>query len=658
MFLSSHTMRPQVLLEKYDINGNLIEERELETGYKSDSHIIVEKKSKESKLIETQKFPFRSWNNNMLSYVSGAFQTTSAPTYFTTRTGVSTGINLTLGFNNYTYNIPIGYNNLGIAVGKNSGGYTNISADSSSLTDYNLKNPIGHGITSGTMWYSDSVYIPIYTSGSNTLIEHQRILANLTTESIHIGEMGIYAYTSYGSIDNTSTVLVARDVVDYTGSIINIDVQPNQTLLVRYNILISTSSLFLNYNWMKLITLNGYGYNSVNNYITPVGFKNYITYRGTNITGSILQSYSAPASAMATQEIMVDSSLYLTGSIDWYNSEKWLKFGLITSANCHTAYYMFGSQIKNTDITYLTNSVTSSYSVGLAVRCARVTNQYGISVHMNSGSLRLVQTNSTTTQTIVSTSVAKTYDIDTNYYIRFFVSESIVRVKSWVSGAAEPGTWEIDTTTTQTQVGSIGYVAYNGATLNFVRTNFNDINITYLDMGKSYTGTNSGMLPYNMFDSTISYYDTMEKVFALNAPANNDTCGILVGSSDKTDSNELIESGTFSHYDWRLNNQIYQGINENHLTYGAMNILTTTNSVYSKHIELYRNFTNNSISPITIREIGLYIYMLARTAYPGYIFINKYKGNEVCVGRVSTGTPLTLTPGQSVLVRMRLYFET
>lgn len=653
MFLSSHTMRPQVLLEKYDIDGNLIEERELETGYKSDSHIIVEKKSKDSELIETQKFPFRSWNNNMLSYVSGAFQSNGITKYFITRNGGITNQNLILGFNQYTYNIPVGYNNLGISVGKNFDGYTNISADSSSLTDYNLKNPIGHGITSGTLWYSDSTYIPIYTSGSDTLIGHQRIFANLTTESIHIGEMGIYAYGSYGSVDNTTTYLVARDVVDYTGSIINIDVQPNQTLHVRYNTLLSTSSLFLNYNWMKLITLNGYGYNSVNNYITPAGFKNYITYRGTNRTGSISQAYAAPAGILAKNEFMIDSLTYLTGSIDWYNSEKWLKFGLITSANCHTAYYMFGSQIKNTDITYLTNSITSSYSVGLAVRCARTNNQYGISVHINSGSLRLVQTNSSTTQTIVSTSIAKTYDIDTNYYIRFLVSESIVRVRSWVSGAAEPGTWEIDTTTTQTQVGSIGYVAYDGATSDFVRTNFNDINITYLDMEKSYTGTNNGMLPYNMFQNSQTS-DTMEKVFALDAPVNNDTCGILIGSSDITASNELIESGTFSHYDWRLNNQIYQGTNENHLTYGVMNILTTTNSVYSKHIELHRNITNNSISPITIREVGLYIYMLARTE----VDIINYKGNEVCVGRVSTGTPLTLTPGQSVLVRMRLYFDT
>ena len=186
MILPSHNIRPQILIEKYDNCGILIEERELDTKYEANSFITTQKYSDKNELIKEEKFPVRSYIGN---YINAFMAGLSGSRLDYTQSNGSTSNYIPISqFNRFAASIPINNVTVGILAGKNVDGISTISSDSASFTDYNLKNPIENGYVSGTLFYGDSLYKNLYISESFSVISYSRIFSNLSTSSINIKE--------------------------------------------------------------------------------------------------------------------------------------------------------------------------------------------------------------------------------------------------------------------------------------------------------------------------------------------------------------------------------------------------------------------------------------------------------------------------------------
>ena len=134
------------------------------------------------------------------------------------------------------------------------------------------------------------------------------------------------------------------------------------------------------------------------------------------------------------------------------------------------------------------------------------------------------------------------------------------------------------------------------------------------------------------------------------ASAGNDFCGIVVGTNDKTDDYELIPTAEASFFDFRLNRKILSGTNNGQIEYGSVNIYKVNVTDKSEYIEINRQFVNNSVESISISEVALYT---TNNDTP----VTNFNGVERCIGRVLTGAPIVLDNSESVIIRMRLYFD-
>lgn len=105
-------------------------------------------------------------------------------------------------------------------------------------------------------------------------------------------------------------------------------------------------------------------------------------------------------------------------------------------------------------------------------------------------------------------------------------------------------------------------------------------------------------------------------LFGMNAPAGDDTYGIVIGSSDVAVS--------LSQYN--LQSKIPNGTGSGKMTYNTSTVESLTKSDIW-YVRILRTFTNNSGSNITVKEIGLimYIYpkkvMFARDVISGGITV-------------------------------------
>jgi hypothetical protein len=118
----------------------------------------------------------------------------------------------------------------------------------------------------------------------------------------------------------------------------------------------------------------------------------------------------------------------------------------------------------------------------------------------------------------------------------------------------------------------------------------------------------------------------------VNAPAGNTAYGIVVGSSDTPVSRD----------DYKLASQILHGTGLGQLMYGAMSFDAPAAYGTGYLFRAIRVFTNDSGADVTVKEIGIYIYLAA-----GYYF---------CIIRDVLTTPVTIPNGYSWTVRYNLYF--
>jgi hypothetical protein len=124
---------------------------------------------------------------------------------------------------------------------------------------------------------------------------------------------------------------------------------------------------------------------------------------------------------------------------------------------------------------------------------------------------------------------------------------------------------------------------------------------------------------------------------ALNAPDNDDTYGIVVGSG----------STPVSPTDYKLASQISHGTGTGQLDYEPQ----TTTSSYSdtsSYLEIARSFVNKSGGDVTVREVGL----IARNYWKDAGGVR----NDVkfLVARDVLPTPVTVKPLGSLTVRYRI----
>ena len=117
--------------------------------------------------------------------------------------------------------------------------------------------------------------------------------------------------------------------------------------------------------------------------------------------------------------------------------------------------------------------------------------------------------------------------------------------------------------------------------------------------------------------------------FRLNAPANDDTNGIIVGTGDTPVDNE----------DYKLATQLTEGVGAGNITHGAQ--VQGVAGVVGGNVdwECSRIFTNNTGSTITIKEVGEYTYYHVKEPYSSH-----------CIIRDVLGTPVEVPDNCSVTV--------
>jgi len=121
--------------------------------------------------------------------------------------------------------------------------------------------------------------------------------------------------------------------------------------------------------------------------------------------------------------------------------------------------------------------------------------------------------------------------------------------------------------------------------------------------------------------------------FAVDAPEDDDTYGIVVGSDNTAEDNT----------DYKLNTQIADGAAAGELDYTSHTWVTSAVVGANVDFQIQRPFINNSGGNVTIEECGIYLKtwcVSGSTMVTGYIF---------CIVRDTTGT-VTVADGQTATV--------
>lgn len=661
MNISNNSFSTEIIVEKYDIDGKLIDTKNIPTQFTSENNVEIKKFNENGDEIEKIKFPVKSFVRNYISGISGSMAGVANP-----RMTLLNGTNSTISAYKTCNKFANGANfqsNWGLLFGKNIDGISNISSESVTLNDYNLKNLIPHGNVSGTLFYGDFNYNQIVVSESFYKCNQYGVVSNQSDVTMSIGEVGgIVQYN-----DGSGYFLSIRDIYDNSGNLINISIAPNQTMYAEYNYILNTSSLFPNRNWLAQMEIDMIeNQDSPYTYINPVGLQTNINYRKgikNRTDRTIISDNHLTTTVFSAAGINeAHSPGYITSVFDaqyklFTDGDYWLR--LLANANGYgevTWLFLGESTLRDFDITYSINTeTTSSWTPGFRIRGGidLFLTTGGIMPMFISSSFAVGRPTSTSAGTIES-SVAKNFEKDTTYKIRFYASHSVVKAKAWASGTAEPGAWDIDYITTTTNTGYVGLYQWpptNGRNASKYIW-YNDFEITYLELNSS-SLQNNYIVSYaggNQREQILRWYCA--------APAGYYTCGIVVGSNDYTQSNNLIDTVQARSTDFRLNNIIPEGTGSGEISYQTCYVSSNETSVSSSYIEINRTMLNSSLDEKRIREIGLY---QLRASSDTNVLSTKYaiyNGFNVCVGRVLTGSDVVLTTGQSVNIKMRLYFKT
>lgn len=97
-------------------------------------------------------------------------------------------------------------------------------------------------------------------------------------------------------------------------------------------------------------------------------------------------------------------------------------------------------------------------------------------------------------------------------------------------------------------------------------------------------------------DAIYSYLQECSENFRVDAPANNENYGIVVGTGFTAEDNE----------DHQLETQIAEGTGAGQLTHGTTTVNTAAVVGANVDLEVTRTFTNGSGNTITVKEAGMY----------------------------------------------------
>jgi hypothetical protein len=157
--------------------------------------------------------------------------------------------------------------------------------------------------------------------------------------------------------------------------------------------------------------------------------------------------------------------------------------------------------------------------------------------------------------------------------------------------------------------------------------------VTVKDTSGASKSVGVGVVFYNYVGST-NYWILLP--LTINAPQNDDTYGIQVGSSPSSVSRD----------DYMLGGKILSGSGNAQLVYGAMTVEIPDGIPPDTVFRAIRTFTNNTSDNITVYEIGLVIANQVasyQTTLPTPIY--------VLIARDVLTSPQTIPPGATLTVR-------
>lgn len=132
-------------------------------------------------------------------------------------------------------------------------------------------------------------------------------------------------------------------------------------------------------------------------------------------------------------------------------------------------------QHLNLDIVFTMRPVTTGVSPALILRSdnANIDPANGLVILMASGVLQVSQVASWAYTSLGS--VAKTWTVGTAYRVRVSMQGTAVKAKSWAASGTEPGTWDVQATTTRTVTGYAGFMVKPGSAVGSYTAAFDDI---------------------------------------------------------------------------------------------------------------------------------------------------------------------------------------
>lgn len=151
-------------------------------------------------------------------------------------------------------------------------------------------------------------------------------------------------------------------------------------------------------------------------------------------------------------------------------------------------------------------------------------------------------------------------------------------------------------------------------------------NYNFIDISGTSTNLNnntSGITSFSQFE-------------AMNAPQNNNSYGIVVGTGTTPPTPS----------DYKLESQITNGTGEDQLGYGSMSFSTITLSGNTSSISISRTFSNNSGATITITEVGIIISLLNSNSTQDYVLI----AHDLLSSAISVSNGNTLTINYTISI--------
>ncbi len=136
-------------------------------------------------------------------------------------------------------------------------------------------------------------------------------------------------------------------------------------------------------------------------------------------------------------------------------------------------------------------------------------------------------------------------------------------------------------------------------------------------------------------DLNTSY--TPSWAYKCNAPANDDSNGLVVGSG----ANPVAVTDT------KLQTQIAHGVGAGQLSYSATTISAPSTAGSTRKFTVQRMFTNNSGAQVTINEAGLYIADIGSSQLYKFCFIREAVSPGINVADGASAT-VTYTIGVTV----------